>query len=192
MRALLKKIEDTINMYRLPELLETNFNETKAYKLGIIDEKGNRNKNITITTTEQRNAYSPLHKLVFNVKKLFERKKSLASHASALYLMKEKFSLSEKKIEKLLYNIGLDVTDFIIEDCKWFVLPDNRLSPGMYKLSHAKVVNSTLDELAKANEYISVDEKCYPVGSMFGINIYEVTHVRSRQKVYVTTAELKI
>lgn len=192
MRALLKKIEDAINMYRLPELLETNFNNTKAYKLGIIDAKGNRNKLVTITTTEQRNAYTPLHKLVFNIKKLFESKRSVVNHAAALFILKEKYGLSEKKIERLLRDFGLDVTDFIIEDCKWFVLPDDRLSPGMYKLMHPKVVNSTLDELARPNEFIRVDEKCYPVGTLFGINIYEAVHNRSQQKVYVTVSELKI
>lgn len=192
MRALLKKIEDAINMYRLPELLETNFDNTKAYKLGIIDAKGNRNKLVTITTTEQRNAYTPLHKLVFNIKKLFESKRSVVNHAAALFILKEKYGLSEKKIERLLRDFGLDVTDFIIEDCKWFVLPDDRLSPGMYKLMHPKVVNSTLDELARPNEFIRVDEKCYPVGTLFGINIYEAVHNRSQQKVYVTVSELKI
>lgn len=192
MKALLKKIEDTINMYRLPELLETNFNDTKAYKLGIIDAKGNRNKLVTITTTEQRNAYTPLHKLVFNIKRLFESNKSVVNHAAALFILKEKFGLSEKKIERLLREFGLDITDFIIEDCKWFVLPDDRLSPGMYKLTHPKVINKTLDELARPNEFIRVDEKCYPVGTLFGINIYEAVHVRSQQKVYVTVSELKI
>lgn len=192
MRPLLQKVKGTIDMYRLPDLLETTFDNTKAYKLGIIDSKGNRNKQLNITTSEQRNAYTPLHKIAFNIKKLFESKKSLASHAAALFILKERFGVSEKKLERILRDIGLEITDFIIEDCKWFLLDDDRLSPGMYKLSYPKVVNSTLDELAKPNEFIKVNEKCYPVGSVFGINIYEAVHVRSQQKVYVTVAELKI
>lgn len=192
MRSLLKVIEDIVCMYKLPEILETSFNNTKAYKLGIIDERGNRKNNITITTTEQRNAYTPFHKLAFNIKKLFESNKAIASHAAPLFLLKQKYNLSEKKIEQLLEHLGLHVTDFLVEDSKWFVLEDGRLSPGVYKLAHPKVVNSTLDELARPNEFIKVDDKCYPVGSLFGINIYEATHVRSQQKVYVTVAELKV
>ncbi len=36
----------------------------------------------------------------------------------------------------------------------------------------------------------TVNENCYPVGNVFGIDIYEATHKRTRQKVYVTIDEL--
>ena len=49
-------------------------------KLGIIDADGNRVKKpkstqpaIELTTTEQKSAYTILHKLVFNIKKIFAK-----------------------------------------------------------------------------------------------------------------------
>lgn len=184
-----------MNSFKFVDILETKFEDTAAYKLGIIDHRGNKTPNFQITKTEQRNAYTPLHKVLFNVKKLLEssnNNRSLASYASALYLLKDRFGISEKKIESGLRDIGFHTIDFMMEDTKWFVLDDGMLSPGIYKLSHSKVVNSTLDELAKPNEFVRIDNGSYPIGSLFGINIYEATHVRSQQKVYITVAELKI
>ena len=68
---------DLFVTYRFIKLLTTPFNKTEAYKLGIIDEKGNRvtepgtNKVTILRTSKEKNAYTVLHKLVFNIKKLF-------------------------------------------------------------------------------------------------------------------------
>ena len=70
---------DLFVTYRFIKLLTTPFQKTEAYKLGIIDNKGNRitepgtNKPTTLRTIAEKNAYTVLHKLVFNIKKLFEK-----------------------------------------------------------------------------------------------------------------------
>ena len=68
---------DLFVTYRFLKLLTTPFNKTDAFKLGIIDADGNRVKKpkstqpaIELTTTEQKSAYTILHKLVFNIKKI--------------------------------------------------------------------------------------------------------------------------
>ena len=70
---------DLFVTYRFLKLLTTPFNKTDAFKLGIIDADGNRVKKpkstqpaIELATTEQKSAYTILHKLVFNIKKIFE------------------------------------------------------------------------------------------------------------------------
>ena len=35
-----------------------------------------------------------------------------------------------------------------------------------------------------------IDEDCYPVGELFGLSIYEATHVRTRKAVYITVGEI--
>jgi hypothetical protein len=40
------------------------------------------------------------------------------------------------------------------------------------------------------HDKIRIEDNAMPVGQMFGINIYEATHIRSRQKVYITSLEL--
>ena len=74
------KAIDLFVTYRFLKLLTTPFKKTDAFKLGIIDEKGHRilkpkssKPAVELTTTEQKNAYTILHKLVFNIKKLFEK-----------------------------------------------------------------------------------------------------------------------
>lgn len=79
----------------------TPFDKTKAFKLGIIDDKG---KNLIprseFTTTEQKNAYTKFDVLIFNLKKLLAKvpggKTKLATFAAALWLLKE-----EKNAHKL-------------------------------------------------------------------------------------------
>ena len=68
---------DLFVTYRFLKLLTTPFEKTEAFKLGIIDEKGNRVKlpkstrpAVELATVEQKNAYTILHKLVFNIKKI--------------------------------------------------------------------------------------------------------------------------
>ena len=87
---------DLFVTYRFIKLLTTPFQNTEAYKLGIIDNKGNRitepgtNKPTTFRTIAEQNAYHVLHELVFNIKKLFEQvpglRTTLAPSAAALFL----------------------------------------------------------------------------------------------------------
>ena len=87
------KIADLVLVYQFIKRLTTPFNETPAFDLGIIDERGNRIKSKELKTTEEKNAYGYFDRLVFNVKKLLERlpggKNRLASYGAALFLIKE-------------------------------------------------------------------------------------------------------
>lgn len=113
----------------------------------------------------------------------------LASYAAALFLIKENYSVSEKKILKSLSEAGIDPTDMLAEESNWFVLESGQLSPGVYKLRHEKEAHE-VDITFLPNEKVLVGESAMPIGEMFGINIYEATHMRSKQKVYVTSLEL--
>jgi hypothetical protein len=77
-------------------MLVTPFVDTKAYKLGIIDEKGkNLKKSSTLKTTEEKDAYTYLHRLVFNMKKIIGKlpggDSKLKNIIAALFLVKEKY-----------------------------------------------------------------------------------------------------
>jgi len=51
-------------------------------------------------------------------------------------------------------------------------------------------VNNTIEEICNAKDQIRILEDCYPVGDVFGVDIYEATHMRTNQKVYVTIREI--
>lgn len=192
--SLLKRASDLFYTFRFLKLLVTKFENTDAFKMGIIDKNGKRNKAVQITTPEQRDVYTPFHRLVYNIKKILNKvpggSTTIGTYAAALYLLKERYGVSETHIERSLRQVGVDPTDFLAEQSQWFVLEHGRLSPGNYKLLNDKVVNSTMDEIVKSKDCVYVDENCYPVGFLFGLNIYEAVHIKTKQKVYVTTSEL--
>jgi hypothetical protein len=193
--GLIKQAGDLVYTFRFLTLLVTPFDKTKAYEAGIIDENGKRRKDFdkSKNSDDYRNYYTPFHRLVFNVKRLMAKVPGggsrLASYAAALYLIKENYSVSEKKILKALSEAGIDPTDLLAEESNWFVLKNGQLSPGIYKLKHEKVFED-IDVPVLPNDKVKVSEDAMPVGEMFGINIYEATHVRTNKKVYVTSLEL--
>ena len=193
--GLIKQAGDLVYTFRFLTLLVTPFDKTKAYEAGIIDENGKRRKDFdkSKNSDDYRNYYTPFHRLVFNVKRLMAKVPGggsrLASYAAALYLIKENYSVSEKKILKALSEAGIDPTDLLAEESNWFVLKNGQLSPGIYKLKHEKVFED-IDVPVLPNDKVKVSEDAMPVGEMFGINIYEAIHVRTNKKVYVTSLEL--
>lgn len=196
--GIIKRAGDLVYTFRFLRLLTTRFEDTKAYELGIIDADGKRLKSYNLDTMQARddlkNYYTPFHRLVFNIKKIMAKVPGggsrIASYAAALYLLKEKFSISDNAIKDALKEHDIDPLDFMSESTQWFVLEDKRLSPGVYKIGTDKLINNTLEEMAHQKDNIKVNDDCYPVGEIFGLDIYEVTHIKTRQPVYVTVGEL--
>ena len=194
--GIIKRAGDLVYTLRFLRLLTMSFEDTKAFKLGIIDASGKRNRNVDINTQEERDAYTPFHRLVWNIKRLIGKvpggESKIASYAAALYLIKEKFSVTEKQITEGLKELGYTAQVDLAEGTDWFVLEDGRLSPGNYKVKNEKVLNSTCEEIVKAKDWVKVSEQAFPVGKIFGINVYEAVHIKTNQKVYVTVSELLI
>ncbi len=88
---------DLFVTYRFLKLLTTPFNKTDAFKFGIIDKDGNRIKKEdgsveVLRTPDEKGAYTILHKLIFNIKKLFGKvpglRTKVGTYAAALFLLK--------------------------------------------------------------------------------------------------------
>ena len=79
---------DAAIVYRILKMLVTPFDKTDAFRLGIIDAKGKiLKKAVQLKTTEERNAYTLLHRLVFRLKRIIEKvpieNKKFLSYAAA-------------------------------------------------------------------------------------------------------------
>ncbi len=159
---------DLFVTYRFIKLLVTPFEKTEAFKLGIIDKKGNRvlpprdpKTNIRVMraeplrTVEEKNAYTILHKLVFNIKKIFGKvpglRTKLGTYAAALFLLKDTFKESvddpdvfEKEFMKYLKEEGYEIDDSISEEVIGFgeILPK-----GEYILVN-DILNTEEEELS--------------------------------------------
>ena len=65
---------DLVITYRIIKLLVTPFERTEAFKRGIIDKDGNVLKKYTsLTATKDKQAYTQLHRFVFNLKRILKR-----------------------------------------------------------------------------------------------------------------------
>ena len=191
--GILTKATDTVYTLRFLRLLTTPWEETNAYKEGLIDDQGKKLRKPV--TEKDKSVYNMFHRLVFNVKKLINKvpggKSKIASYAAALLLIKEKYDISDKNLEKILKECGVDPEIFLEESTKWFTTEDGMLSPGIYKLNtDIKMANSTCEELGNYNDKVRVEPKSYPVSNLFGLDIYEVIHTSTNQKMYVTAGEL--
>ena len=95
----------------------------------------------------------------------------LGTYAAALFLLKEEYNLTDNQMDKILQTSEIDVLDLIEEQHEWYLLQDNQLSPGVYRVRNEKVINDTWDEIVFPKDKIRVHEDSFPVGEIFGINI---------------------
>ena len=201
---------DLFVTYRFIKLLVTPFEKTDAYKLGVIDEKGNRimpppkggvrqTKPASLNTTEEKNSYTILHKLVFNIKKIFEKvpglRTKLGTYAAALFLLKDTFKESvddpdvfEKEFMKYLKEEGYEIDDSISEEVIGFgeVLPK-----GQYTLVN-DILNKEEEELtAKSGDKVEVFDDEPPIDTILGVEIFPVIHLKTKEKIYVSLEDIK-
>lgn len=192
--GIVKRAADLAYTFRFIRMLVLDWKSWDAYKEGLIDEDGKRIKGIKIDSDAKRNAYTPFIRLCANIKRLLSKipggGSKLGSFAAALFLIKEKYSLSDNHLEKALRKSGVDTLDFLNEENQWFMLEDKQLSPGVYRVKEAKMLNSTHEELVMPKDQIKVFDNAYPVGDVFGLDIYEAIHLKTNQQIYVTVSEI--
>ena len=113
--SIVKQGSDLYFLYTFLKRLTTPFEETKAFKLGIIDKDGKvLRKRSTLKTSEEKNSYTIMDTMIFNIKKIMAKvpfgKTKLFSYAASLFLLKE-----QKKVYGYLLNeekLQTDLTKF--------------------------------------------------------------------------------
>ena len=178
---------DALIAARLIKLLVTPFKKTKAYQLGIIDDKGKvliKSRDIpkkfpTYEVQKARRAYTLLIRFVFNLKKLLGkvgiRGPLGTSAAAALAFFKEENGQNlevEKTVYKHLREKGFE-----------FQVDENYgepLRPGTYR------VNRDITDL-EGDIVININEEVIFEGNTDTIMGYDVFKYRN---VYLTTEDL--
>lgn len=89
-------------------MLTTPFDQTDAYRLGIVDAQGKEIKPIAkLETNEEKEAYTYLHRLVFRLKRIINKvpmeNKNFLSFAAAVALVKEDVEYDDDILEELFY-----------------------------------------------------------------------------------------
>ena len=202
---------DLFVTYRFIKLLVTPFEKQDAFKLGIIDKEGNRimpppsasgvkqTNPRPLETSAEKAAYTILHKLIFNIKKLFGKvpglRTKLGTYAAALFLLKDTFKESvddpdmfEKEFMKYLKEEGYEIDDSISEEVIGFgeVLPK-----GEYTLVQ-DILNKEEEELsAKKGDKVEVFDDVAPIDTILGVEIFPVVHMKTKSVIYVGLEDLK-
>ena len=196
---------DLFVTYRFIKLLVTPFDKTEAFKLGIIDKDGKRtlvqgtDRPTTLNTIDEKNAYTILHKLVFNIKKIFGKvpglRTKLGTYAAALFLLKDTFKehvddpdVFEKEFMKYLKEEGYELDDTITETVIGFgeVLPK-----GDYVLVN-DILNKEEEELtAKKGDKVIAFEDVPPIDTILGVEIFSVVHEKTKEVIYVSLEDIK-
>ena len=196
---------DLFVTYRFIKLLVTPFEKTEAFKLGIIDKDGKRavvpgtNRPTPLNTADEKNAYTILHKLVFNIKKIFGKvpglRTKLGTYAAALFLLKDTFKehvddpdVFEKEFMKYLKEEGYELDDTISETVIGFgeVLPK-----GDYVLVN-DILNKEEEELtAKKGDKVIAFEDVPPIDTILGVEIFSVVHEKTKEVIYVSLEDIK-
>ena len=198
---------DLFVTYRFLKILVTPFEKQEAYKLGIIDEKGNRilepgttNKPTVLRTSKEQNAYTVLHKLVFNIKKIFGKvpglRTKLGTYAAALFLLKDTFKESvdpemwEHQLMKYIKENNIQLDNTISEEV---TLDDGQLPKGLYKL-----VNDITFDIEDADspdalegDEVQVFEPVSPTDTVLGVEIFPVIHLPTQTKIFVSAEDIK-
>ena len=196
---------DLFVTYRFLKLLTTPFEKTDAFKLGIIDKDGHRIKlpkstkpAVELTTSELKNSYTILHKLIFNIKKLFAKvpglRTKVGTYAAALFLLKDTFKehvedpdMFEKEFIKYLRENKIELDREISEEVIGFgeVLPK-----GEYVLKN-DILNKEEEELtAKKGDKVIAFADESPVDTVLGVEIFPVVHVKTQEKIYVSLEDI--
>lgn len=195
--SVVSRTADLFYAFRFLKLLVSSWDKTDAYELGIIDADGKLLKKAQDRKTPQeKSAYTVFHRLVFNVKRLLNKlpfgKTKLASYASALFLIKENTNLTDDEIRNVLNDVfdDLEETIDISESAQWFD-KSNKLAPGTYTLTQEIASPVTGEVIANINTKVKAIDFTEAYGEIFGLNVYQVEHVLTKQKILVTSTDLK-
>ena len=190
---------DLFVTYRFVKLLTTPFEKTDAFKMGIIDKDGFRTKKVLYKQTEQ-SAYTVLHKLVFNIKRIFAKvpglRTRLGTYAAALFLLKDTFKehvedpdMFEKGLMEYLKQQGVEFDDTIVEEV---TLDNGKLSKGIYVLTQYVVTTEAENDIdALEGDEVEVFEDSPPEDTILGVDVFGVVHKKTKQKIYVSSEDIK-
>ena len=185
---------DLLITYRVIKLLTTPWEKHEAFKFGIIDKKGLvLRKSRELKTQNEKNAYTLLHRFIFNLKRMLQKVglgSRIASFGVALTLLiregkfndESKYLLENELLEYLKKKKLFSYNDIKIKE--QYFSESNCLKPGYYSLKY-DVVNLDTEVVSKKGDVIIVEKLTKPLESFFGMDIFEVM-IKGGDKILVS------
>jgi|TARA_Y100000022_G_scaffold196399_1_gene203357 hypothetical protein len=187
---------DLFYAFRFLKLLVTPFSKTKAYALGIIDDKGKVLKRAKQRTKpDEKAAYTVFHRLVFNLKRLIGKvpggRSVVARYGAALFLIREHTNMSDEKMMEMLEKaLDIEIDPYDLTENTWYQDENSNLYPGNYILTEDIASPITGEVIALKNTRVVVEDLQAPIGRFQDINIYRVKHSKTNQELYVSNGDI--
>ena len=182
-------VVDTVIVFRILKMMTRKWSEMDAFKLGLIDDNGKRIKTKKPKTSEEKNSFTLLHRLVFNLKRVLELlpfgRTRLASYAASLALLKEHFEIDGKYLEESFYTY-LKENDLVIDLLEGHNNMNNLQKGKEYELRQS--VWNEEDNIGHRGDYVQVLGK---TDTVMGVDIYRVYNRSQDQSMLITGHDVK-
>ena len=185
---------DLFVTYRFLKLLVTPWNKQEAYKLGIIDKNGSRIKSKKLVTSDEKSAFTLLHRLVFNCKRIMSKiplvRTQLGTYVTALFLLKEHYGIKIPEQQVTKYLMENNMVNFDANVAEEVIGFGNMLPAGQYTLKDQVTADDEEIDAQKGDQVVAIEDTP-PSDTVLGVDIFPVVHQKSNKKIYVSLEDIK-
>ena len=182
-------VVDTVIVFRILKMMTRKWEEMDAFKFGLIDANGKRIKSVKPKTSEEKNSFTLLHRLVFNLKRVLELlpfgRTRLASYAASLALLKEHFNIDGESLERHFYQY-LKENDLVLDLLEGHDNMNNLEKGKDYELRQS--VWNEEDNVGYRGDRVQVLGK---TDNVMGVDIYRVYNYNQDQSMLITGHDIK-
>ena len=182
-------VVDTVIVFRILKMMTRKWEEMDAFKFGLIDNNGKRIKSKKPKTSEEKNSFTLLHRLVFNLKRVLELlpfgRTRLASYAASLALLKEHFNIDGESLERHFYQY-LKENDLVLDLLEGHDNMNNLQKGKQYELRQS--VWNEEDNVGYRGDRVQVLGK---TDNVMGVDIYRVYNYNQDQSMLITGHDIK-
>ena len=182
-------VVDTAIVFRILKMMTRKWEEMDAYKFGLIDDNGKRIKSKKPKTSEEKNSFTLLHRLVFNLKRVLELlpfgRTRLASYAASLALLKEHFNIDGESLERHFYQY-LKENDLVLDLLEGHDNMNNLQKGKQYELRQS--VWNEEDNVGYRGDQVQVLGR---TDNVMGVDIYRVYNITQDQSMLITGHDIK-
>ena len=186
---------DMLVAYKFIKILTTDFEDTDAFRLGVIDKDGNILKKRKDLRGDERTSYTIFHTLIWNLKKLMMKvpglKSKLGSYASALFLLKEQYNKEnnvggELLAERILESLKDKFPDSdVLFECVF----ETPIESGVY-IATQEIVTPSFETINEG-EVIIIGNTKQALTEMSSVPLYTAVHLDSGEEVIVSKSSIE-
>ena len=191
---------DLFVAYRFLRILTTPWEDQDAFTHGIIDKDGKLlRKHETLKSTEEKESFTLLHRLIFNLKRLLHKipgvRTKIGTYATALFLLKQHFAdqvdeedMIENAFTSWLLKHGYVTEEEVNEEVMGIGAV---LEKGSYKLNQDIFAGNEGDIKGKKGDVVIAFADTTPDDTVLGQEIFKVVHQKSKSEIYVSLEDLE-